>query len=55
MAFGRGVIDRMTVTTSESAHVKWRERLETHLDPEAPQSRDWHGAMLGSDSPEEEV
>jgi len=29
---------------SESAFVTWRERLATHLDPEASQSRDWYQA-----------
>ena len=44
LAFGGGVIDRLQVTMVESACVTWRERLATHLDPEASQSRDWHEA-----------
>jgi ribonuclease D len=42
LAFGGGVLDRLQLTLSETAFVTWRERLATHLDPEASQSRDWH-------------
>ena len=44
LAFGGGVLDRLQATMSESAFVTWRERLATHLDPEASQSRDWYQA-----------
>ncbi len=42
LAFGGGVLDRLEATNRETAFVTWRERLATHLDPEASQSRDWH-------------
>ena len=44
LAFGGGVLDRFQAMTRETAFVTWRERLTTHLDREAPQSRDWHEA-----------
>ena len=44
LAFGGGVLDRIQATKRETAFVTWRERLGTHLDPEASQSRDWHEA-----------
>ena len=46
LAFGGGVLDRFQAMTRETAFVTWRERLTTHLDPEAPQSRDWHEAVV---------
>jgi ribonuclease D len=51
LAFGGGVIDRLVATMSETAFVTWRERVATHLDREAPQSRDWHEAA-GSEGEE---
>jgi ribonuclease D len=44
LAFGSGVLDRLQTTSRESAFVMWRQRVETQLDPEASQSRDWHEA-----------
>ena len=48
LAFGGGVLDRLQATMRETAFVTWRERLATHLDPEASQSRDWHEADAGA-------
>jgi hypothetical protein len=50
LAFGGGVLERLAVTMSETACVTWRERLATHLDPEASQSRDWHEAETQEDA-----
>ena len=47
LAFGGGVLDRLEATMAENAFVVWRERLATHLDREASQSRDWHEAAAG--------
>ena len=46
LAFGGGVLDRLEATTRETPFVTWRERSTTRLDPEAPQSRDWHEAVV---------
>ena len=49
LAFGGGVLDRLEATSSQTAFVTWRERLATHLDPEASQSRDWHEGASETD------